>query len=135
MAKKSKSDILDFLRVPEPRIGYRFWLIPVIILLGFYRVIISPIFYAFGVRCRHTPSCSVYGQEAFIRFGFWRGGWLTLSRLLRCHPWGSHGHDPVPDVLTNVGWQFWRYGDWSWRPRGFELRDDELTKDEHNQNK
>lgn len=49
-----------------------------------------------GGRCRFDPSCSVYAVEAFRRHGALRGGWLTLRRLLRCHPWGGCGHDPVP---------------------------------------
>ncbi len=48
--------------------------------------------------CRFTPSCSAYAIEAVRTHGAARGGWLTLRRLLRCHPWGSMGHDPVPPV-------------------------------------
>jgi putative membrane protein insertion efficiency factor len=46
--------------------------------------------------CRYMPSCSAYAIEALERHGAFRGGWLTLKRLLRCHPWGGHGYDPVP---------------------------------------
>jgi len=49
-----------------------------------------------GGRCRFEPTCSVYGIEALKRHGAIRGGWLTLKRILRCHPWGGCGHDPVP---------------------------------------
>jgi len=49
-----------------------------------------------GARCRFTPSCSKYTLEAVQRFGTWRGGRLALRRLLRCHPWGDCGYDPVP---------------------------------------
>ncbi|HZV56156.1 MAG TPA: membrane protein insertion efficiency factor YidD [Sphingobium sp.] len=47
--------------------------------------------------CRYMPSCSQYAIEAVERHGAIRGGWLALKRLLRCHPWGGHGYDPVPD--------------------------------------
>ena len=46
--------------------------------------------------CRFAPSCSAYAIEALERHGAFRGGWLTLKRLLRCHPWGGNGFDPVP---------------------------------------
>lgn len=60
-----------------------------------YRAIISPWLPA---TCRYTPSCSEYALIAVDRFGAAKGGWLALRRLLRCHPFGSHGHDPVPPV-------------------------------------
>jgi uncharacterized protein len=46
--------------------------------------------------CRYDPSCSNYALEALDRHGAFRGGWLTVRRLARCHPWGGHGWDPVP---------------------------------------
>jgi uncharacterized protein len=46
--------------------------------------------------CRYAPSCSAYAIEALQKYGAIKGGWLALKRLLRCHPWGGHGHDPVP---------------------------------------
>ncbi|HET6537631.1 MAG TPA: membrane protein insertion efficiency factor YidD [Sphingopyxis sp.] len=46
--------------------------------------------------CRYTPSCSAYAITALKRYGAIKGGWLAGKRLLRCHPWGGHGHDPVP---------------------------------------
>ena len=63
-------------------------------LIGFYRQWISPLL---GPRCRFIPSCSAYGLEAISRHGPWRGSWLTLVRLLRCHPFTACGCDPVPD--------------------------------------
>ncbi|HEX7094347.1 MAG TPA: membrane protein insertion efficiency factor YidD [Acidimicrobiales bacterium] len=47
--------------------------------------------------CRYVPSCSNYALDALERHGTLRGSWLTLRRLLRCHPWGGHGWDPVPE--------------------------------------
>ena len=46
--------------------------------------------------CRFAPSCSAYAIEALERHGAIRGSWLALKRLLRCHPWGGSGYDPVP---------------------------------------
>jgi len=46
--------------------------------------------------CRFTPSCSAYAIEAWRRHGLFRGSYLAARRLLRCHPWGGCGHDPVP---------------------------------------
>lgn len=60
-----------------------------------YRLLISPLL---GPRCRFAPSCSEYAEEALHTHGALRGSWLTLRRLARCHPWGNHGYDPVPDV-------------------------------------
>ncbi len=89
-----------------------------IALLRLYKITLSPAFAAMGVRCRHEPSCSTYGLEAVRRFGAWRGGWLTLSRLSRCHPFGSSGYDPVPEKLDKAPiWAISRLGDWSWRKR------------------
>jgi putative membrane protein insertion efficiency factor len=65
-----------------------------LLLIGFYRQWISPLL---GPRCRFIPSCSAYGLEAIARHGALRGSWLTLRRLLRCHPWTPCGCDPVPD--------------------------------------
>ncbi|MDA8140119.1 MAG: membrane protein insertion efficiency factor YidD [Desulfobacteraceae bacterium] len=58
-----------------------------------YQLIISPLI---GPACRFVPSCSHYAIEAIERYGVLKGGCMALRRLLRCHPWGSGGFDPVP---------------------------------------
>ena len=58
-----------------------------------YQKAISPLL---SPSCRYKPTCSVYGLEAIEKYGPWKGGGLTLKRILTCHPWGGHGHDPVP---------------------------------------
>ena len=67
-----------------------------------------------GFECRHLPTCSQYAEEALDRFGLWTGGWMTLARLCRCHPWGTSGLDHVsPAVPEGARWYLpWRYGRW-----------------------
>ncbi len=65
-----------------------------LVLISLYRRWISPLL---GPRCRFIPSCSAYASEAIQRHGPWRGGWLSLRRLSRCHPFTPCGCDPVPD--------------------------------------
>ncbi len=60
-----------------------------------YRLLVSPLL---APRCRHLPTCSEYALEALGAHGAARGAWLTLRRLARCHPWGTSGYDPVPEV-------------------------------------
>ena len=72
---------------------------PLLGLVWLYRVAISPLL---GANCRFQPSCSEYAAEALRRFGAFRGGWLVLRRISRCHPWGGSGYDPVPGLQSGT---------------------------------
>ncbi len=63
-------------------------------LIRAYQYLFSP---WLGPRCRYAPSCSEYAVEAIRLHGSLHGGWLTIKRLARCHPWGASGYDPVPE--------------------------------------
>ncbi|PLS01987.1 membrane protein insertion efficiency factor YidD [Neobacillus cucumis] len=65
-----------------------------ILLIRFYQVAISPIK---PPSCRFYPTCSHYGLEAIQRFGAIKGGWLTVKRIAKCHPFHRGGVDPVPE--------------------------------------
>jgi putative membrane protein insertion efficiency factor len=58
-----------------------------------YQGIISPFLPA---SCRYTPTCSQYAKEAILKYGAMKGFWMALKRIVRCHPWGGKGYDPVP---------------------------------------
>ena len=64
-----------------------------IFIIRFYQMVISP---ALPATCRYTPTCSQYSIEAIKEWGALKGGYLAIKRILSCHPWGGHGHDPVP---------------------------------------
>jgi putative membrane protein insertion efficiency factor len=68
------------------------WLIVGIV--RFYQLAISP---WLGKSCRYSPTCSQYMIEAVNEWGALKGFWMGLKRIGRCHPWGSHGYDPVPE--------------------------------------
>ena len=87
-------------------------------LLKVYKLTLSPLFMAFGTRCRYAPTCS----------GIWAGGWMTLARLSRCRPKGGSGYDPAPvETKSAPFWAPWRYGDWALTERPFP---DEAPLDE-----
>ena len=67
------------------------WLL--ILFVRIYQRFISPLT---PPSCRFTPTCSQYALEALRKYGPFKGSWLALKRLLRCHPWGGSGYDPVP---------------------------------------
>ena len=64
-----------------------------IIPIKIYQIIISPLL---GPSCRFTPTCSQYAVEAIQKYGPFKGSWLSLKRIIKCHPWGGSGYDPVP---------------------------------------
>lgn len=66
---------------------------PFIVLIKLYQWILSPML---GPRCRFTPTCSQYSLEAFKKYGPFKGFWLSVKRISRCHPLGGQGYDPVP---------------------------------------
>jgi putative membrane protein insertion efficiency factor len=58
-----------------------------------YQLVISP---HLAASCRYYPTCSHYAIEALQKYGAWRGGWMTVRRIARCHPFRPGGYDPVP---------------------------------------
>ncbi len=62
--------------------------------IRFYQHAISPLL---GPQCRYQPTCSHYMIKAIEEWGVLKGGWLGVKRISRCHPWGGHGSDPVPE--------------------------------------
>ncbi len=97
----SSKDILDFNAVvlsTKPKNRFvetlkKVSIFPFIVLIKFYRTCISP--YT-PPACRFTPTCSEYALQAFRKWGPFKGLYLTVRRILRCHPWGGSGYDPVP---------------------------------------
>jgi putative membrane protein insertion efficiency factor len=65
----------------------------VLLPVWFYRTAISPLTLP---SCRYTPSCSEYAMIAIKKYGPFKGGWLAIRRIARCHPFGGQGYDPVP---------------------------------------
>ncbi len=77
------------------------WLVRILI-RGYQRAI-SPVLHFIGgpnTGCRFTPTCSEYFLQAVEKHGIFKGSWLGTVRIVRCNPWGGHGHDPVPPVVT-----------------------------------
>jgi hypothetical protein len=71
--------------------------IPLVGLIYFYKYVISPLTPA---SCRHYPGCSEYALRALQLHGPFRGGGMAVRRILRCHPWGTSGIDPVPRIIV-----------------------------------
>ncbi len=69
---------------------------PLIVFIRCYQLFISPII---GQNCRYLPTCSEYTIECLKQFGLIKGIFLSIRRVSKCHPWGSHGYDPIPNNL------------------------------------
>ena len=61
-------------------------------LINLYKYFLSPLL---GNNCRFLPTCSEYTKESIIKFGFFKGVWMGIKRIIRCHPWGKRGYDPA----------------------------------------
>ena len=66
---------------------------PLILMIRLYQLFISPLL---GQNCRYLPTCSEYSVKSLKEHGLFRGSILSIKRISKCHPWGSHGFDPVP---------------------------------------
>jgi putative membrane protein insertion efficiency factor len=66
---------------------------PFLLLIKIYQYLISPLL---GPKCRFTPTCSQYAVEALKQYGIFKGSWLAIKRISKCHPAGGSGYDPVP---------------------------------------
>jgi len=69
---------------------------PLILLIRGYQLIASPML---GSNCRFMPTCSEYAMESLKTYGLIKGIFLTIKRIGKCHPWGSHGYDPIPTKM------------------------------------
>jgi len=65
---------------------------PFVLLIKGYQLLISPLL---PPTCRFQPTCSHYAKDALIKFGLFKGGWLAVKRVSKCHPWGGSGYDPI----------------------------------------
>lgn len=65
-----------------------------IFIINLYQAILSPLMGP--AKCRYTPTCSEYAVEAFKKYSPLKAFWITVKRISRCAPWGSHGYDPLP---------------------------------------
>jgi putative membrane protein insertion efficiency factor len=65
----------------------------IVLLIRGYQYLISPLM---GQNCRYSPTCSEYARQAVVKYGVFKGLWLGMKRVLRCHPWHEGGYDPLP---------------------------------------
>ena len=69
---------------------------PFVLFIRVYQLIISPMI---GSNCRFIPTCSEYAMESLREYGLIKGIFLSIKRIGKCHPWGSHGYDPIPNKM------------------------------------
>jgi len=69
---------------------------PFVLFIRVYQLIISPML---GSNCRFIPTCSEYAMESLKEYGLIKGIFLSIKRIGKCHPWGSHGYDPIPNKV------------------------------------
>jgi putative membrane protein insertion efficiency factor len=83
--------------ISEPVQGNALRLYSARIFFFIYKKLISPVVHAAGLsQCKYLPTCSEYAYAAVVKHGWFRGGWLAVRRVSRCHPWAAGGFDPVP---------------------------------------
>ena len=71
----------------------KIFIFPFIVLIKFYQTLISPLL---GSNCRFQPTCSEYCMGSLKAWGLFKGLYLSVKRIMKCHPWGGKGYDPVP---------------------------------------
>ena len=76
----------------------KIFIYPLIFIIKIYQIIISPLI---GQNCRYLPTCSEYAIESLKLHGLLRGSLFAIKRILKCHPFGGHGFDPIPKRKQN----------------------------------
>ena len=76
----------------------KIFIYPLIFIIKIYQFIVSPLI---GQNCRYLPTCSEYAIESLKSHGLLRGSFFTIRRILKCHPFGGHGFDPIPKRKQN----------------------------------
>ena len=71
----------------------KFFIYPFLTFIRIYQTLISPLLPS---TCRFSPTCSEYSKQSLIKHGLIKGSILSIKRILKCHPWGGNGYDPVP---------------------------------------
>ena len=87
MASETRRSPGTVLPTPPGLLAY-----PLIVLIYLYRYTLSPLI---GNQCRFEPTCSHYAEDALRKYGAFKGSWMAVRRVLRCHPWHEGGYDPV----------------------------------------